>query len=236
MNFVLCVLASQLIVVFRPAILRLFAPKNRPIQLPTSPSSDEPLNVISSLPPAARARGDSSPHTPTVDLGIARVSLVVQAISLSIIAFSKDAGMFVVAGALGALAAGYSPTTHSLSLELYTRRGGLPSEAGRLFGAMSVIQIIGCAPPNVSYCKVGCDVDSVLCRNQVVGPMLFGIIYINTVTTFPEAIFYVCVATVLLSFSFLFLVQIPSYRGVIDADVEGLVAVVDGPTIAINDE
>jgi hypothetical protein len=61
--------------------------------------------------------------------------------------------MFVAAGALGALATGYSPTTHSLMLELYTRRGGLPSEAGRLFGAMSVIQTIGCAPPNVS-CKL----------------------------------------------------------------------------------
>lgn len=143
---VLCVLESQLIDVFRPAILRLYAPRSRPIQLPTSPASDEPLNS-SSLSPAARARGPGNPHTPAVDLGIARMSLVVQTICFVIIAFSKDAGMFVAAGALGALAAGYSPTTHSLSLELYTRRGGLPSEAGRLFGAMSVIQTVGCALP-----------------------------------------------------------------------------------------
>lgn len=63
------------------------------------------------------------------------------------IAVSKDPRVFVAAGALGALAMGYSPTTHSLSLELYTRRGGAPSEAGKLFGAMSVIQTVGCAPP-----------------------------------------------------------------------------------------
>jgi len=75
----------------------------------------------------------------------------------------------------------------------------------------------------------------VLCRNQVVGPSLFGIIYIKTVSTFPETIFYVCVAIVLLSLFFLFLVRIPPYRGVIDAEVEGP-AVIDVPTIVMNDE
>jgi hypothetical protein len=147
LNLALCVLPPRLIDVFCPAILRLYTLKNRPIQLPTSP--DEPLNVSSSLPPAAHARGPQagSPHTPAVDLGIARISLVVQAICFVIIASSKDAGMFVAAGALGALATGYSPTTNSLSLELYTRRGGLPFEAGQLFGAMGVIQTVGCAPP-----------------------------------------------------------------------------------------
>ena len=151
------VLPSQLIDVFRPAILRLYAPKSPPIQLPTSPAHDELLNASSSLPPTA-PRDPGSPHTPAVDLGIAKISLVVQIICFVIIALSKDAGMFVAAGALGALAMGYSPTTNSLSLELFTRRGGLPSEAGRLFGAMSVIQTVGCAPPNISR-KVGCDVD-----------------------------------------------------------------------------
>lgn len=158
-----CVLASQLIDVFRPAILRWYAPKSRPIQLPTSPTGDEPLNVSSSLRLAehASAHGAGSPHTPAADLGLARMSLVVQAICFIIIALSKDAGMFVAAGALGALATGYSPTTNSLSLELYTRRGGLPSEAGRLFGALSVIQTVGCAPSIISW-KVGCDVDCAL--------------------------------------------------------------------------
>jgi len=139
---------------------------------------------------------------------------VVQMICFVIIAFSKDAGMFVAAGALGALATGYSPTTHSLSLELYTRRGGLPSEAGRLFGAMSVIQTVG---------------------NQVVGPSLFGIVYIKTVSALPETIFYVCAAIVLLSLFFLSLVRIPPHQGVMDAEVEGA-GVADVPTIVMNDE
>jgi hypothetical protein len=75
----------------------------------------------------------------------------------------------------------------------------------------------------------------VLRRNQVVGPSLFGIIYMKTVSTYPETIFYVSVAIVLLSLFSLFLVRIPPYRGVIDADVEGSVAI-DVPTIVMNDE
>jgi len=146
------------------------------------------------------------------------------------IAVSKDARVFVAAGGLGALAMGYSPTTHSLSLELYTRRGGAPSEAGKLFGALSVIQTVGCAPPH-DYS----DVDRVLYRNQVVGPSLFGVVYIKTVSTLPEAIFYLIVAVVLLSLFFLSLVRVPPHPDAIDAEVEGP-TVVDVPTIVMNDE
>ena len=76
---------------------------------------------------------------------------------------------------------------------------------------------------------------TVLCRNQIVGPSLFGIIYIKTVSTLPETIFYVCVAIVSVSFFFLLLVRIPPHGGVIDTEVEGS-AVVDVPTIVMNDE
>lgn len=151
-----CALSSQLIDLFHPAILHFFVPKSRPVQLPTSP--DEPLDTNSSLPPTAPAHDPVRVHTPAVDLGIARASLALQAICFVLIAVSKDAGMYVAASALGALAAGYAPTMQSLSLELYTRRGGAPSEAGMLFGAMSVIQTIGCAPSRHS-CRVGRDVD-----------------------------------------------------------------------------
>jgi len=83
------------------------------------------------------------------------VSLALQATFFTLIAVSKDVGVFVTIGALGALAAGYYPTVSSLSLELYTRRGGAPSQAGQLFGAMSVIQTIGCAIPTEILCEVG---------------------------------------------------------------------------------
>ena len=46
-------------------------------------------------------------------------------------------------------------------------------------------------------------------RSQILGPSLFGIVYMKTVASLPEAMFYVFMAVVLLSLSFLFLVQIP---------------------------
>ena len=46
-------------------------------------------------------------------------------------------------------------------------------------------------------------------RTQILGPSLFGVVYMKTVASFPEAMFYVFMASVLLSLSFLFLVQIP---------------------------
>ena len=48
-----------------------------------------------------------------------------------------------------------------------------------------------------------------MCRNQIIGPSLFGVVYMKTVATFPEAMFYVFMGVVLLSLSFLFFIQIP---------------------------
>jgi hypothetical protein len=72
-------------------------------------------------------------------------------------------------------------------------------------------------------------------RNQVVGPSLFGIVYIKTVSTLPETIFYVVVAVALLSLFFLFFVRIPPYPGTIDPEVEGPTVVVERTAVS-NDE
>jgi hypothetical protein len=65
-----------------------------------------------------------------------------------------------------------------------------------------------------------------------VGTSLFGAVYIKTVSTFPETIFYVAVAVALLSLFFIFFVRIPPYPGVIDSEVEGP-AVVELHTAAV---
>jgi hypothetical protein len=110
---------------------------------------DEPLDAHSSPLPPTSSHDPVHPHSPTVDLGLAKFSLAIQVMSFALIAVSKDAGVFVTAAALGALAAGYMPIIHNLSLELHTRRSGAPSEAGRLFGAMSVLQALGCVPTHI---------------------------------------------------------------------------------------
>lgn len=72
-------------------------------------------------------------------------------------------------------------------------------------------------------------------RNQVVGPSLFGVVYIKTVSTFPQTIFYVVVGVALLSLFFLLFVRIPPHPEAIDPGVEGSTVVVE-PTIIIDDE
>ncbi|KAI0291157.1 major facilitator superfamily domain-containing protein [Russula brevipes] len=184
------------LVVGLPAILRFFVPKRPPVHLPTSPN--EPLDTTTSTVPPAASREPIHTHTPAVDLGLAKVSIALQVIYFALLAVSRDARVFVAVSVLGALA-------------LFTRRGGAPSEAGRLFGAMSVIQTIG---------------------TQVVGPPLFGVVYINTVAAFPEAMFYVLMVVVSISLFFLFLVRIPPDPEAVDGAMEAP-AVIDVPTIVL---
>ena len=125
----------------RPALLRFFASKRPPVQLPTQPG--EPLDARAESP----SRGPVHTHTPALDLGIAKASLALLAVSMALLAVSKNAGLFFAASLLATLGVGYAPVMQSLSLELYVRRGGETSEAGRLFGAMSVIQALGCVRP-----------------------------------------------------------------------------------------
>lgn len=128
----------------RPAILHFFAPKSPPVQLPAQPG--EPLDArseSSSLSEQVSSHGSVYAHTPALDLGIAKASLAVHAVSFVLIAVSKNAAMFVAASMLATFSIGYGPVVQSLSLELYARRGGETSEAGRLFGAMNVLQTLG---------------------------------------------------------------------------------------------
>ena len=111
---------------------------------------DEPLDARSSSLPSISSHDHIHAHTPTVDLGLAKFSLVLAAMCFSLIAVSKDSVIFISANALNALSAGHEPVMNSLSLELYTRRGGAAFEAGRLFGAMNVIQALGCVPTPIS--------------------------------------------------------------------------------------
>jgi hypothetical protein len=63
---------------------------------------------------------------------------------------------------------------------------------------------------------------------------LFGVVYINTVATFPEAMFYVFMVVVSVSLFLLFLVRIPPDLEALDAAVEAP-AVIDA-TIVLDDE
>ncbi|KAH8116885.1 MFS general substrate transporter [Phellopilus nigrolimitatus] len=195
-----------------PLVIKIFNRPKHAVQLPIEPS--EPLQGLhdaeSSLEPDAgperphkqHADAKLAPHTPSFDLGLARASLVLEAVCYSFIPLAPSAHMFLVFGMLVSWGGGFNPAVQALALELYTRRsrkqGG--AETGRLFGAMSVVQVM-CA--------------------QIIGPAIFGLTYMKTVATYPRAIFWVSSGSMIVSLIFICLVRLPrSAHAAAAADVE----------------
>lgn len=79
-------------------------------------------------------------HSPSFDFGLARVSLIIELIISTAMALSISALSFTIFGMLGALGVAFGPATQSVTLALYSRRGG--KDVGRLFGALSVVQAL----------------------------------------------------------------------------------------------
>jgi hypothetical protein len=80
-------------------------------------------------------------HSPRFELGVARLSLVIDIAAYGIMVLFASEKAFGIFGVLGAMGIGYSPAVQTLLLALYARRGG--TETGRLFGALSVVQALG---------------------------------------------------------------------------------------------
>ncbi|KIK98704.1 hypothetical protein PAXRUDRAFT_9354 [Paxillus rubicundulus Ve08.2h10] len=178
-----------------PLTIKFLRP--RPVQLPSSP--DEPLRGSIGLSPIHRSRspqsdsGHRSPspsHSPTFDLALARISLVLDFVSFLVMAIATTGAVFTFGTAIGSFGSGFSPAAQALALEIYMKRSGQGrGEAGKLFGALSVIQALG---------------------SQIIGPAMYGFVYFNTVATFPQAIMVVSVFTCLFGFVLLAFVRIPS--------------------------
>ncbi|KAF9053900.1 MFS general substrate transporter [Hymenopellis radicata] len=137
-------------------------------------------------------------HSSAFDLALARVSLVVDMISYLLMALANHPIPFAAASVLGSFGTGFSPSLQSVALELYTQRGG--TESGKLFGALSVVQAVS---------------------SQIIGPPLYGFVFVSTVSTFPTALFYMGVLSVFISFVFLACVRLPHpEHNVTTSDVE----------------
>ncbi|KIO34617.1 hypothetical protein M407DRAFT_16586 [Tulasnella calospora MUT 4182] len=111
------------------------------------------------------------------DLNLARLSLAIDAVGyVLVVFFSKSSSeAFVLVTLLSAFGGGSAPAMQSASLCLLKN----PSEdSGKLFGAFSMIQAVAAF---------------------IISPLLFGLMYSETVRTFPEAMF-LC-GGILLAFS-----------------------------------
>ncbi|TFK68620.1 MFS general substrate transporter [Pluteus cervinus] len=116
-------------------------------------------------------------HSLVFDLGLTRVSLLIGAAASLSMGLAPTSLWFTICGVLACFGGGWSPAIQSVALAVYARQGG--SETGKLFGALSVLQALG---------------------SQIIGPFLYGLVYVNTVATYPRAVFYVTVAAMSLSF------------------------------------
>lgn len=110
------------------------------MQLPTAP--DEPLQNLSSQTLPSRHSNTGPPsHSAKFDLNLARISIVLDILSFATMIFASDGLVFAFGSILQSLGAGYSPAVQAFALDVYSRRGG-KGEAGKLFGAIGVVQAL----------------------------------------------------------------------------------------------
>ncbi|KAF8236196.1 hypothetical protein L208DRAFT_1252513 [Tricholoma matsutake] len=192
-----------------PFVIQMFKPKPAIVQLPVDPqpnqssspssgtsSETQPLLVPASVTPPSlpsplpnqdtKSRKALDLDSPHFDLVIARVSLFVDMASYALLSSVSTAVAFTLAVSIAAMGAGFNPAVQSVALGLYRRRGG--TENGKLFGALSVLQA--------------------LC-SQIIGPAMYGLVYMKTVATFPRTIFIVSLLMVSISFVLLAFVRLP---------------------------
>ncbi|CCM04726.1 uncharacterized protein FIBRA_06914 [Fibroporia radiculosa] len=171
---------------FLPLIAKLFQPKSG-AQLPhgdNDPRRSDSDTSSSRTPSQVKFSPTSAtPHVPTFDLTLARVSIFIEIIGFVLMASAPNGYLFTAYSVISSLGIGFSPAINSVASALYTQNGG--KELGKLFGALGVVQTIS---------------------SQVLGPFLYGVTYMKTVATVPTAIFIVSV--VALTIAFLLLVPI----------------------------
>ncbi|TCD62170.1 hypothetical protein EIP91_007253 [Steccherinum ochraceum] len=173
-----------------PTIIKLFKPKPvASIHLPSTPS--EPLLTAGSTSPprrspSPRATAQYTSRSISFDLNVARVSVMVEFLSMFMLPFTNNALVFTALSIANCFGSGHTPAAQSVTLALYAQRGG--TESGKLLGALGVLQVLS---------------------SQVLGPTLFGLTYVKTVATLPATIFFVSSAVISLSFMFLLFVRVP---------------------------
>jgi len=197
--------------VFLPLIIRTFGPKkggpresdfSQERNHPSQPLLDESQLTDAQGRPGQSARRYT--HTPPstshsehaaqrhghrladFNLKVARVSVLVDLTAFILISLSITGPQFYAACMLSSCGAGFNPATQALALHLMPSGG---KDAGKLFGAIGMLGALS---------------------TQVIGPTLFGIVYMTTVTTFPRAIFVVGAAVHFCAFIALAFVRLPS--------------------------
>lgn len=195
----------------RPSVfIRIFKPKSAPKEVR---HEQEPLLSPTasrfSQEDAEDSEQDSmrsfhfASHTSAFDLNLARGSLCLEILAYLLMGLAGQSLPFTGASMVSSLAAGFGPSIQSVALELYNDRGGV--ESGKLFGSLSVLQalwfVLSLTLPSDSLTPM----DS----SQIIGPALYGWIFVSTVSTMPSLMFFACTAMLLTAFMLLMMIRLP---------------------------
>lgn len=164
-----------------PVVIKLLKPKPITVEVPQGPPTSTAL-----LDTPREVPTKKEIHSPAFDLGLARVSVAIGAMSYTCMGLAPSALAFTVFGMMNSVGMAFSPAVQSVALALYVQQGN--KESGRLFGALSVLQALG---------------------SQILGPPLYGLVYMKTVASYPRAIFFVSVITSIFSLVLLACVRLP---------------------------
>jgi len=116
--------------------IKLLKPKPI-IEIPQSPSTSAGLLDTPREFPTKK----KEIHSPAFDLGLARISVAIGAISYTCMGLAPSALAFTIFGMVNSMGMAFSPAVQSTALALYVQNGN--KESGRLFGALSVVQALG---------------------------------------------------------------------------------------------
>ncbi|KAK2466711.1 hypothetical protein APHAL10511_000969 [Amanita phalloides] len=168
-----------------PVLAVYFNPKT-PSELAVPLPEEEPL--LSG--PDANPRNDNAArkqsHSPSFDMNLALVSIIIEVVAYCAMGLSSSGLQFVLSSVLLWTGSGTNPAIQSVALAIYTRNG--ETEAGRLFGALSVVQALSA---------------------QIIGPAMLGFVYANTVTWFKQGIFFLAATILSISFLSMCIIRLP---------------------------
>ncbi|EIN14738.1 MFS general substrate transporter [Punctularia strigosozonata HHB-11173 SS5] len=138
-----------------------------------------PFFISTFKPKPAKITSESLAKEMAFDLALVRVSLVIDILSNALVALVPSTpALFTFLSVLSGFGSGVVPALQSLALCIVQRSETFAAAdsktvspgagKGQLFGAMASVQAIG---------------------QQIIGPIVFGVLYANTVGTYPKAIF-----------------------------------------------
>jgi len=117
-------------------VIKLLKPKPIIVEVPQGPPTSTAL-----LDTPREVPTKKEIHSPAFDLGLARVSVAIGAMSYTCMGLAPSALAFTVFGMMNSVGMAFSPAVQSVAMALYVQQGN--KESGRLFGALSVLQALG---------------------------------------------------------------------------------------------